>query len=118
MDVLVDKSLSVCQQCGLADWKANNTLGCIKREVASRAGEVIVPLCFAVLKPYPASVLCPSLGSPVQKVVGVGPEEAMRMIRGLEHLYCGGRLREMSHFSLKKASGRSHCGLPGLEGTL
>jgi len=66
MRVLVDEKLDSSQQRVLAAQKANSTLGCIKRGMASRAREVIVSLYSALVR-TPSGVLRPSLGSPVKE---------------------------------------------------
>ena len=52
LGLLVNEKLDVSQQCVLAVQKANCILGCIRRGMARREGEVVVPLCSALLRPH------------------------------------------------------------------
>ena len=52
LELLLDEKLNMTLQCALAAQKPNRILGCIKRGVASRLREVILPLYFALLRPH------------------------------------------------------------------
>ena len=78
MEILVDGKLDMNQQCTLVAQKAGCILGCMKRSVASRSREVILPLYTDETSP---GVLCQDMEYPVQErhgPVGVRPEEGQR----------------------------------------
>ncbi|PKU43420.1 rna-directed dna polymerase from mobile element jockey-like [Limosa lapponica baueri] len=77
LGVLVDEKLNMTLQCTLTGQKASCILGCIKRCVASRSREVILPLYSALVRPH--LEYCIQLWSPQHGKehgpVGLGPAE-------------------------------------------
>ncbi|PKU38308.1 hypothetical protein llap_11386 [Limosa lapponica baueri] len=104
LGILVDEKLNITQQCVLAGQKTNCILGCLKRIMASRSREVILPLCATLVRPH--LQYCIQLWDFQHKkdmdLLEQVQRRATKMIRGLEHLSYEDRLRELGLFSLEK----------------
>ncbi|KFQ75970.1 hypothetical protein N335_13986, partial [Phaethon lepturus] len=104
LGILAGEKLDMSRQCALAAQKANRVLGCIRRSVASRLREGILPLYSALVRPHLA--YCVQLWSPQHSkdmdLLERAQRRATKMIRGMEHLSYEERLIELGLFCQKR----------------
>jgi len=107
LGVLVDTNLTMHQQRAFVVNKTNGILGCIKKRIASRWKEVILPLYLAMVKPHVES--CVQFWALQFKrdmnVWKRNQRRATKMMRGLEHLPYEERLTGTVQPGEKQAQG-------------
>ncbi|PKU46232.1 hypothetical protein llap_3456 [Limosa lapponica baueri] len=100
----MNNKLTVSQHCALVTKKANDLLGSVKKSMASRSKEVIIPLYSALVWPHLECCVwpwAPEFKKDSELLERV-QQRATKMIKGMEHLSCEEKLRDPGLFSLEK----------------
>ncbi|KAK4832996.1 hypothetical protein QYF61_027020 [Mycteria americana] len=99
LGVLVENKLNMSEQCTLTTKKANTILSYMRKSVATRLREVILPLNSVLVRPH---LECCVQSWAAQYKICTYWSKARAGLQGLKHRSCEERLRELGQFSLVK----------------